>query len=247
MSVTVLSSRTSARLAVKHCRSISTSPALLSQRSEVPSVGVSASLVTNPGCSVPRDPSGDRGGSQNLAENFFRADSRSRVSVPREVKTSIARVAGPSVLFHFFIFIRQYPVLVFFKCIVMLIVCFVLNVKSGACVIQMENVISVVAFRIFREMNRETDITTRNFINIVRPFCHVCKLFVLCYVGVSLLSWSIQSTRVKIKISLQSLHIRTSSSLSFPISPVLSFTQSLPPFSRKNGHQRFQVMNKNNK
>jgi hypothetical protein len=70
VSVIVLSSRTSAGLAVKHCRSIFTSPALVSQRSEVPSVGVSASLVTNTGCSVPRDPSGDRGGSQNLAENF---------------------------------------------------------------------------------------------------------------------------------------------------------------------------------
>jgi hypothetical protein len=41
----------------------------VSQHSEVPSVGVSASLVTTPGCSVPWDPSGDHGESENLAEN----------------------------------------------------------------------------------------------------------------------------------------------------------------------------------
>jgi hypothetical protein len=41
----------------------------VSQHSEVPSVGVSASLVTTPGCSVPRDPSGDHGRSENVAEN----------------------------------------------------------------------------------------------------------------------------------------------------------------------------------
>lgn len=41
----------------------------MSQHSEVPSVGVSASLVTTPGYSVPRDPSGDHGGSENVAEN----------------------------------------------------------------------------------------------------------------------------------------------------------------------------------